>query len=240
LSTYQADLTILFDRGFASLWLVFLSTARSDPSSKNYEPPSLPFQFNGGLAFPPSTTGLAMSILGVIGVILQFALYPKVNARFGLIRSFRYSSFIFPLAYFLAPYLALLPSTTEPPYQASGVLVWIGISVVLFLQVAARTFALPAMIILLNNCSPHPSVLGTVHGLGSSVSSTFRTVGPIASGKWYAIGLQKRMVGLGWWGITIVSIGGCLSGFGVKNGSGWEIKLPGEEEEEMREEKRSS
>jgi len=181
-----------------------------------------------------------MSILGVIGVILQFAMYPRVNARFGLVRSFRYSLFIFPLAYFLAPYLALLPSKTKPPYQATGALVWIGIGMVLFLQVAARTFALPATIILLNNCSPHPSVLGTIHGLGSSVSSTFRTFGPIASGRWYAIGLEKGTVGLGWWGITTVSILGCLSGFWVKNGSGWEIKLPGEEEEELREEKRSS
>lgn len=111
---------------------------------------------------------------------------------------------------------------------------------ILFLQVAARTFALPATIILLNNCSPHPSVLGTIHGLGSSVSSTFRTVGPIASGKWYAMGLEQGIIGLGWWGITIISLVGCVSGFWVKNGTGWEIKLPGEEEEEAREDKRSS
>jgi MFS family permease len=226
--------------GFASLWIVFLSSARSDPSSPKYKSPALPFHFTGGLAFPPSTTGFAMSILGIFGVVLQFALYPRVNARFGLVRSFQYSLFIFPIAYFLAPYLALLPSTSEAPYQATGPWVWVGISVILFLQVAARTFALPTTIILLNNCSPHPSVLGTIHGLGSSVSSTFRTVGPIASGKWYAMGLEQGIIGLGWWGITIISLVGCVSGFLVKNGTGWEIKLPGEEEEEAREEKRSS
>lgn len=181
-----------------------------------------------------------MAILGVIGVTLQFLLYPKVNARFGLIRSFRYSLFLFPLAYFLAPYLSLLPSTSVPPYQASGPLIWLGISFVLLLQVAARTFALPATIILLNNCSPHPSVLGTIHGLGSSASSTFRTVGPIASGRWYAIGLEKGVVGTAWWGIAAVSAGGCIASYWIYNGSGHEIKLPGEEDEETKNEKRTS
>ena len=93
-------------------------------------------------------------------------------------RCFRYSLALFPLAYLLAPYLALLPSTTAPPQPASGVLIWLAISLVLTLQVSARTFALPASIILVNNASPHPSVLGTIHGVGQSVSSAMRTLGP--------------------------------------------------------------
>ncbi|QSS49786.1 NAD dependent epimerase/dehydratase [Histoplasma capsulatum var. duboisii H88] len=56
--------------------------------------------------------------------------------------------------------------------------VWISVVVVLFLQVLSRTFTLPASIILLNNCSPHPSVLATVHGIAQSVPSASRTTGP--------------------------------------------------------------
>ena len=237
--------TAIFDfqmGGFASLWLVFLSSARYDPSAPEFQnhPRNLPFHFTGGLAFPPSTTGFAMAILGVIGVTLQFLMYPKINARFGLLRSFRYSLYLFPVAYALAPYLSLLPSSTSPPYQATGPLVWLGISVVLFFQVLARTFALPATIILLNNCSPHPSVLGTIHGLGSSASSTFRTFGPIVAGKWYAIGLERGIVGTAWWGIAFVSVIGVVASYWVYNGSGHEIKLPGEEEEAVGSEKRAS
>lgn len=105
---------------------------------------------------------------------------------------------------------------------------------ILILQVTARTFALPASIILLNNSSPHPSVLATIHGIGQSVSSTFRTIGPIASGYWYGIGLRGGTVGMAWWIVAGVSGFGCVASYWVKNGSGHEIFLPGEEEEDER------
>lgn len=144
-------------------------------------------------------------------------------------RCFRYSLFLFPLAYFLAPYLSLLPSPTPAPSPATGFWVWVGISLILTLQVTARTFALPASIILLNNSSPHPSVLATIHGIGQSVSSTFRTVGPIAAGYWYGVGLERGIVGIAWWLVAAVSSIGCIASFWVRNGTGHEILLPGEE-----------
>ena len=107
------------------------------------------FKFSGGLAFPPPTIGFAMAIIGFIGVTLQFVLYPYANAKFGLMRCFRFSLFLFPLAYLLAPYISLLPSSSPSPMPASGFWVWAGISGVLMLQVAARTFALPASVRLL-------------------------------------------------------------------------------------------
>jgi hypothetical protein len=153
---------------------------------------------------------------------LQVFLYPPVQARLGTLGSFTIFLYLFPPAYFLAPYLAVLPTTA---------LVWIGITIVLLLQVTARTFALPATIILLNNCSPHPSVLGTVHGIGQSVSATFRTVGPVVGGWWFGIGLEKGMVGLAWWGVAGVALAGCVTGGWVYEGSGHEIFLDGENEE---------
>ena len=229
--------TAIFDfqmGGFANLWLLFLSAARAGPGAKALDA----FHFSGGLAFPPSLIGRAMAILGVFGVALQFSLYPTFSARWGLLRSFQISLFFFPLAYFLAPYLALLPSSTPAPLPASGFLIWAGIALVLFLQVAARTFALPATIILLNNASPHPSVLGTIHGLGSSASSTFRTIGPIAAGRWFGMGLQRDMVGLAWWALAAVSVVGFIVGFGVEDGTGHAIILEGEDEAGQRGEKR--
>ena len=102
----------------------------------------------------------------------------------------------------------------------------------LLLQVTARTFTLPATIILLNNCSPHPSVLGTVHGMGQSVSAAFRTVGPVVSGWWYGIGLERGVVGAAWWGTAGVAVAGCFSAIWVYEGSGHEIFLEGESGDE--------
>ncbi|KAF3357821.1 hypothetical protein VdG1_05486 [Verticillium dahliae VDG1] len=86
---------------FNSLWFVFLST----PVSTG--PAAPPWRFTGGLGLPPSSIGFAMATLGVIGLALQLLLYPRLSARLGTLRSFRASLPFFPLAYTLAPYLAL-------------------------------------------------------------------------------------------------------------------------------------
>ena len=198
--------------GFASLWLVFLSSSRRNPVTQSVH---LPFHFTGGLEFAPSTLGFAMAILGILGILLQIVLYPRINARFGLVNSTRFSLLVFPVAYFLAPYLSLIVSSSS----GSGFLLWAGITLVILLQVGARTFAMPGTILLINNSAPHPSLLGTVHGLGSSVSSAFRTIGPIVTGYWYARGLEFDMVGYSWWALATVSVVGCVTSFWAQDGS---------------------
>ncbi|KAJ5131177.1 Major facilitator superfamily domain general substrate transporter [Penicillium bovifimosum] len=216
---------------FNNLWLLFLSTPRYDANDPASPAQSLPFAFTGGLGMLPQSVGFATAILGVIGMFLQFTIYPTINGRLGTARSYQYFLSLFPIAYFIAPYISLAPSTVPPPGQANGPWVWIWIIIVLFFQVTARTFTLPTSIILLNNCSPHPSVLGTIHGIGQSVSSAFRTIGPIFSGAWYGYGLEVGMVGFAWWMIALVSVFGCVAAIFVYEGSGHEIILPGEEEE---------
>ncbi|KAI6910757.1 hypothetical protein KC318_g2933 [Hortaea werneckii] len=171
---------------FNALWFVFLSTPRYMPESKNeaddsktlslppnYQPHA-PFTFTGGLALPPPSIGTALAILGVIGITLQLLLYPPLSFRLGTTTSLRASLLLFPVAYFLAPYLSIIPSTSPPPGPATGPWIWLYITLVLSVQVLARTFALPSTTILVNNASPHPSVLGTVHGVAQSVQERER------------------------------------------------------------------
>lgn len=216
---------------FTNIWSLFLSTPRHSNSESNPQRRDLPFLFTGGLGMPASTVGIATSILGIIGMLLQLTLYPPIQARLGTLRSFCWFLPLFAICYFIAPILAILPSWSEPPKAASGPIVWLGITFVLFLQVTARTFTMPASIILLNNCSPHPSVLGTIHGLGQSVSAMFRTVGPVLGGWWYGYGLDIGMVAWGWWAVAIVTALGGVAALGMHEGSGHEIILDGEEEE---------
>ncbi|KAK1828184.1 major facilitator superfamily domain-containing protein [Podospora conica] len=218
---------------FNSLWFIFLSTPVYDPS---HPPPASlprhpPFLFTGGLGLHPQQVGFAMATLGTIGIALQLLLYPYLSARLGTLLSWRVFLAFFPLAYFAVPFLSLVPSATEPPAPKSGVQVWVSIAGVLALQVVGRTFALPAQTILVNNCTPHPSVLGTVHGVGQSVSSFARTVGPVVGGVLYGLGLEKGVVGGVWWGLSAVAVGGFVASFFVREGSGHEIWLEGDEEE---------
>ncbi|ROV91101.1 hypothetical protein VPNG_09923 [Cytospora leucostoma] len=228
---------------FTNIWSLFLSTPR--PGFVSPTVATIPsaegrslvtkrnmLWFAGGLGMPAHTVGNATAILGVLGMLLQVLMYPPVHARLGTLRSFRYFLVIFPLAYLLAPFLAVLPQSqgADGSYSASTAL-WFAIVVILFLHTSARTMTLPASIILLNNCSPHPSVLGTIHGVGQSVSAGFRTVGPIVGGWWYGIGLDWGMVAFAWWAVGAVSVAGCVASMLLYEGTGKEIELDDDDEE---------
>lgn len=231
--TYLSHFLLSFHLGtFNSLWFVFLSTPvynPQDPQPPGFHP-SLPFRFTGGLGLPPRNVGLAMAMLGAFGITMQLFLYPRLSSRFGTAGMWRCCLCLFPLAYTVLPYLSVVPSTTPPPSQKTGAAVWAAIAGVLLLQVTGRTFATPAQTILVNNCSPHPSVLGTVHGVGQSVSSFARTVGPVSGGWLYGIGLSQGLVGGVFWGMAAVAICGLVASFWVREGDGHEIWLEGDDE----------
>jgi hypothetical protein len=169
-----------------------------------------------------------MSILGVIGILLQILIYPSANDKYGVLPLYRIFVYGFPIAYLLAPYLAILPSSSSAPKPASGPVVWLGLCFVLFFFVVSRTFVLPATMILINNCSPHPSVLGTVHGVAQSVGSAARTMGPAVAGFLFGIGLDIGVVGLAWWILAVFGGLAVLTSTWVREGSGHEIVLEGE------------
>ena len=236
--TLVANFLLAFHVGtFNSLWFVFLSTPVYDPANTATSPNALvrnpPFIFTGGLGLQPREVGMAMAILGAIGIGLQLGLYPWLSARLGTVRSWRCFLLFFPFAYFLVPYLSLVPSSSPPPSPKDGLAVWVAIAGVLALQVVGRTFALPAQTILVNNCTPHPSVLGTVHGIGQSVSSFARTLGPMLCGFLYGLGLNMGVVGAVWWGLSGMAILGFLASLFVWEGDGHEIWLEGDDEDDI-------
>lgn len=173
-----------------------------------------------------------MAILGSIGITMQLFLYPIVNTRIGTVRSWRIFLYCFPVVYTLIPFLSLIPSTTPPPSQKTGLAIWAALTGLLFLQVVGRTFATPAAAILINNCSPHPSVLGTIHGIGQSASSGARTIAPALGGWLYGVGLENGCVGAVFWGLACMAAITCLASNFVREGDGHEIRLEGDDEAE--------
>ncbi|KAK5376091.1 hypothetical protein LTR20_000504 [Exophiala xenobiotica] len=177
---------------FNALVFLFLPAPRS--SNKDAH---LPFSFTGGMGLSSDRVGLATAIIGVIGFPLQIALYPTLNAKLGTLPSYKLFLPFSIASYLLIPFLALLPD--------KAFLVWPALTVALAPQVVSRTFALPGSTILVNNSSPHPSVLGTIHGIAQSVSSGARTVGPTLGGWLLGVGLVNNCVGAVWWGIAGVA-----------------------------------
>jgi MFS family permease len=212
---------------FNNLWYMFLSTPRIDNS---HSPSSI--LFNGGLGLSPARIGVVLSIISAVGIVLQLLAYPPISERYGTTICYRVSLLLFPFAYFICPFIVLLPSSTPIPLPASGWMIWGGMLGVLFIHTLAKTFAMPAATILVNNCCPHPSVLSTIHGVAQSVSSGMRMLGPVLGGWGYALALNINFVAMPFWASMILSIGACFLSLAIYEGSGHEIKLEGDEEDE--------
>ncbi|EXJ59364.1 uncharacterized protein A1O5_12245 [Cladophialophora psammophila CBS 110553] len=178
---------------FNALVFLFLPAPRSNNTHAK-----LPFLFTGGLGLSSDRVGLATAIIGIIGFPLQILLYPSLNSKLGTLPSYRWFLPFSVLAYIIIPYLALLPN--------KAYLIWPALTVVLAFQVIARTFALPGSTILVNNCTPHPSVLGTIHGFAQSVSSGARTLGPTLGGWGLGLGLGGNCVGAVWWVMASIAV----------------------------------
>ena len=206
---------------FNSLTFTFLPAPRALESSHTDF-----FHFGGGLGLPSSRVGMATAIIGLIGLPLQIFLYPAIQTKLGTLTSFRVFLPFSPISYILMPFLVVLP-------RVSGI-VWPSFTIVVFLQVISRTFALPAAIILVNNCVSDPSILGTVHGVAQSISSAARTLGPFLGGWGLGLGLMYNMVGAVWWALAIEAFIGWVMLWSIYEGKGIERPKDGVEEEDER------
>ncbi|KAL4796745.1 hypothetical protein BDV19DRAFT_377981 [Aspergillus venezuelensis] len=197
---------------FNSMTFIFLPNPRAPPESQHP-----PFRFGGGLGLPSSRVGMATAIIGLIGLPLQILLYPRIQGKLGTLTSFRTFLPFSPLSYALMPFLVLIPANA--PH-----LVWPAFTIVVGLQVISRTFALPAAVILVNNCVSDASVLGTVHGVAQSISSAARTLGPLLTGWGLGLGLEFNFVGGVWWALAVealigwVVLGTIYEGRGIERG----------------------
>lgn len=192
---------------FNAMTFVFLPTPRAPEGSRDGF-----FHFGGGLGLPSARVGLATAIIGFIGLPLQIFLYPRIQSKLGTLTSFRMFLPFSPISYLLMPFLVVLPRLVW--------VVWPAFTVVVSLQVISRTFALPAAIILVNNCVTDASILGTVHGVAQSISSAARTLGPFLGGWGLGLGLANNMVGAVWWGLAIEAFLGWFVLWTIQEGKG--------------------
>jgi hypothetical protein len=88
------------------------------------------------------------------------------------------------------------------------------------IQVVARTFALPASVILVTNSVEDSHIMGTVQGLASSLSAASRASGPVLGALAYARGLEVGMGAVVFWGMAGVAGLGAGWGLLVKEGKG--------------------
>ena len=193
LTMLQRFLQSLHVSAFNSIFFSLLPTPKADKVT--FHPP---FRFSGGLGLSSEKIGFANTTIGMIGLPLQLLLYPRLISSLGVRKSYRVFLPLSIIAYSLLPYLVLLPDNDG--------LIWTSLSGVLTMHVLSRTFVNPATVMLVNDSAPTPDLLGTVHGLASSISSSARIMGPVAGGILLGWGLAHNLVGLPLWLLGIVAV----------------------------------
>lgn len=166
-----------------------------------------------------------------MGLPFQLLVYPRVTQRLGVLKTWRYFMFAFPLIWFLYPYFAVIPSSKPPPSEKTGFFIW---AFVVSLAAAVGLFVGcvgPCQLVLTAQSSPHPSALARTQSITFFVSTAVRAACSALSGYLLAYGLNRNLAGLPFWFSAVVGvIAICTSPF-VKEGNGHEIQLPGDGDE---------
>lgn len=161
---------------------------------------ALPGSFAGGIGLSIQEVGMIMGVNGLIALFIQALVFPLMASWLGVWKLFVLVTVCHPIAYFVVPYLVLLPQD------------WVltGIYVCLAIRNFLSIIAYPLLLILIKEASPSPSHLGKINGLAASTGGACRCIASPIAGLLYGIGSQLGFTALSWWVSAAVAILGAF------------------------------
>lgn len=175
---------------FDHLMPIFFQDARVEPAS----------ELSGGLGLKTQDVGVIMSMNGIIALVVQGLIFPFMASWLGIWRLFVVVTIGHPLAYFIMPYLVVLPQD------------WlhVGIYAALLVRNIFAIISYPLLLILIKEAAPSPSHLGKINGLAASTGGACRTIASPIGGILYGMGSQMHFTALVWWASAFVAILGAM------------------------------
>lgn len=155
----------------------------------------LPFKFAGGFGIGSRRIGAIFTVFSVSTTLAQFLLFPPLAQRLGVLRCLRIAFLIFPVVFFVTPFISLLPSQTSKE---------IAMVILLMIRGIGGTFAFPTSTIMLTNSASSLRILGTLNGLATSVSALGRGAGPAAGGTLFTMGVKHNYIILPFWTLSVI------------------------------------
>ncbi|KAK5089642.1 hypothetical protein LTR70_006548 [Exophiala xenobiotica] len=220
--TYQSNLNLLVytllamhSVSFDQLLPVFLDFSPvqtiDDPAVH------LPLKFRGGFNLDSGRIGALFTMYGIVGMVIQFAIFPPMVRKWGVLNCYKIIAVVFPLVYVCMPYVSLLRTDA----QRQGVLI-----LLMLIKGFCSIFAFPCSTILLTNSAASLKILGTLNGVATSISALGRAAGPAIAGAAFSRGADKGYMILPWWTLAFISIIGAIpawwlvemDGFGGEEG----------------------
>ncbi|TQN66985.1 putative membrane protein [Colletotrichum shisoi] len=190
----------------------------------------LPFFFGGGAGFTPLPLAVYSVMYGIFSIPLQMILYPRLSQSLGPLQVWRIFYLAYPLLYYAYPFAALVPSSSPPPSGKTGVAIWAVIAPMQVLTALLTSTVSPSQTVLINAACPHPSALARTHSIAFFSSMATRAGSTALAGALLGYGTSHNLTGLVFWGCAAVAaLGACLNP-SLTEGTGHEIRLPGDDE----------
>lgn len=183
----------------------------SGNSSDISEPEHLPFKFWGGFGLASDRIGLLFTAMGIIGILLQFLVFPPVTRRFGTLPCFKVVTATIPFVYVALPYTVLLPTSNSRQ---------VAIFALMFVKTVVAVFAYPCTTILLTNSVTSLRILGTLNGVAVASSAIGRASGPFTSGILFSWSARRGYVVAPWFMLAIIAVLGHVSTYWLVEGDG--------------------
>lgn len=204
--TYQSNLNLLVytflamhSVSFDQLLPVFLDFSPvqtiDDPNVK------LPFHFRGGFNLDSGRIGWLFTIYGIFGMVVQFAIFPPMVRKLGVLNCYKTIAVVFPLVYICIPYVSLLRTDA----QRQSVMITL-----MLIKGFCAIFAFPCTTILLTNSAASLKVLGTLNGVATSISALGRAAGPAIAGAAFSRGAVMGTMVLPWWTLAFIAFVGAI------------------------------
>lgn len=155
-----------------------------------------PLDIPGGVGLSTRTVGVIMSTDGVIALFIQSLIFPALAQWLGVWKLFVVVTILHPIAYFMVPFLVLLPQH----------LTFFGIYACLIVRNVLSIIDYPVLLILIKQASPSDSVMGKINGLAASAGAAARTVAPPVAGYLYSLGADIGCTAVAWWGSSLIAL----------------------------------
>ncbi|KAK5117938.1 hypothetical protein LTR62_003982 [Meristemomyces frigidus] len=160
--------------------------------------------FAGGLGLTIQQCGVILAFNGIIALFVQGIVFPLMAGWLGIWRTFILVTLLHPLAYFIVPWLALLPEKLLYP----------GIYACLTVRNLLSIVAYPILLILVKEASPDRS-LGKINGLAASTGAACRTMASPIAGLLYGVGDDIQFTALAWWASALVAVIGAIQALAI-------------------------
>ena len=157
----------------------------------------------GGLGLSVQQVGVIMTVNGIIALFIQGVIFPLAAAWLGVWKTFLVVSTLHPIAYFIVPYLTMLPEN----------LVYPGIYACLTVRNLLSILAYPLLLILLKEAAPSPACLGKVNGLAASTGAAWRCIASPVAGYLYGVGMSINCTAIAWWASALVALLGTFQAY---------------------------